>query len=96
MSDMIQTKLHQHGDLTTFERIQDCTPIIDDAKARHNQGMHGTSEVKHAARIPMVVIEKYLNENKISFYEFINNQEHIRRMVNNPDNSLFRIWPGRV
>lgn len=95
MSD-VSTKIHVQGNITTFERVQDCTPIAERAKALHNEGYHGSSEMKHAASIPMVIIEKYMNEQKISFEEFMGNQEHIRRVVNNPDNSVFRIWPGKI
>ena len=77
-------------------RTQDCTPILEDAKARHGAGAYGTSDFKHAARIPNVIIEKYCNDNNILFQEFCNDPAHIRRLCNDPDNKLFRIWPGRL
>lgn len=94
--DAVGTRIHVHGDITTFERIQDCTPIAERAKALHNEGFHGSSEMKHAASLPMVIIEKYCNEKKITFHEFINNEAHMRNMLNDPDNAMFRIWKGRV
>lgn len=94
--DAVGTRIHVQGDMTTFERIQDCTPVMESAKALHNAGQHGSSEMRHAARLPMVIIEKYCNEHGITFHEFMNNDEHIRRMVNDPNNSMFRVWPGRV
>jgi hypothetical protein len=95
-ADAVGTKIHVNGDITTFERIQDCTPVLERAKALHNEGFHGSGEMKHAACIPNVVIEQYCNKHKISFQEWMANPEHIRRMLNDPDNSMFRIWPGRV
>lgn len=94
--DAVHTRIHVHGALTTYERIQDCTPILERAKALHNEGHHGSSEMRHAASLPMVIVEKYCNEHGIEFREFMANEEHIRRLCNNPDNSMFRIWPGRL
>jgi hypothetical protein len=75
---------------------QDCTPIAERTKSLHNQGLHGSSEMKHAASIPMVMIEKYLNDNSISYQEWSSNKEHIRRMLNDPALAYFRVWKGRV
>ena len=75
---------------------QDCTPILEDVKERHNQGQFGSSEMKHAARIPNVAIELYCNTNGIEYAEWVSNPVHIKRMLNDPELSAFRIWPGRV
>lgn len=85
----------QDGALITGT-VQDCTPILEDVKARHNQGFHGSSEMKHAARIPDVVIEKYCNVNGIEFSEFMQNPVHIKRICNDPALSALRIWPGKL
>lgn len=76
--------------------VQDCTPIAERAQAMHNAGMVGSSEVKHAASIPMVMIEKYCNERGVTFQEFMQNKSHIRFMLNDPALAAFRIWKGRV
>lgn len=94
-----ETKLHSHNDGTgtiTFETTQDAEPILEDAKARHNQGMHGSSEVKHAARLPMVAIDRYCHLHNITFHEFSTDKKHVRAMLNDPELKGFRIWPGRV
>ena len=75
---------------------QDCTSIAESTKARHAEGLHGTSELKHAARIPMVMIEKYLIDNDISYREWSGDKSHIRRMLQDPALAHFRIWPGKV
>jgi hypothetical protein len=75
---------------------QDCTPIMEDAQARHNAGFTGTSEMKHAARIPDVIVEKYCNDNGILFSEFLSNKVHIKRVLNDPALAYFRIWKGKV
>lgn len=77
-------------------RSQDYTPIAEFTKAMHNSGNHGSSEMRHAAKIPNVVIEKYMNDHGVTFQEVMNDQRHLRAIVNDPDNKMFRIWPGRV
>lgn len=85
----------QDGALITGT-VQDCTATAEDAKARHNAGMFGSSDMRHAGRYDGVMIEKYLNENKITWGEFAQSQDHKRRFLMNPDNSHFRIWKGRI
>lgn len=93
-------------DLSTFTKLQDGNliygssqnvgGILHDAQARHKEGLHGTGEMKHAARIPFVVIEKYCNDRNITFNEFMGNKDHIKSVVNDPSLKAFRIWPGAV
>lgn len=92
----VQTYMTEQDGQTVFRRTQDCTPALDAAKARHNEGLHGSSELKHAASLPLVLVERYCNDNGITFAEFCNGEEHIKRMVNDPSLSHFRVWPGRV
>lgn len=95
----VGTKLHLHNDNSgsiTFETAQDAEPILEDAKARHNAGYHGSGEMKHAARLPMVAIDRYCHQHGITFEEWSKDKKHIRAMLNDPDLKGFRIWPGRV
>lgn len=92
----VQTRMHEEDGKTIFERVQDCTPIAERTKALHNGGHHGSSEMKHAASLPFVLVERYCNDNGITFHEFCTGQEHIRRMLNDQALSAFRIWKGRV
>jgi hypothetical protein len=92
----VQTLMHEEDGKTIFERVQDCEPIMEQAKALHNEGLHGSSEMKHAAKIPFVIVERYCNDNGITFSEFCNGQDHIRRILNDPSLSAFRIYKGAV
>lgn len=94
-SDM-QTRFAMRDDTIVIARSQDCTPIAEWAKKQQAIGAHGSSEMRHAARIPNVVIEKYCNDHGVTFAEVMRSPEHARRMLNHPDNAAFRIWPGRV
>ena len=94
--DGVQTRMGlQDGALITGT-VQDCTAILQDAKARHNVGYHGTSELKHAARLPAVVVEQYCNQQGIEFSEFMQNPVHCKRLLNDQALAGFRIWPGKV
>ena len=81
---------------TFFGTSQDCTPIAEYAKAQHNEGNFGSKEVKHVARIPNVIVEKYCNDNGVSFEAFMGDPVHIKRLVEDPKNAAFRIWPGKI
>lgn len=95
-SGPVQTLMHEEGGQTVFKRVQDCDPIMELAKSLHNEGHHGSGEMKHAAKLPKVLVEAYCNLNGITFREFMTGEEHIRRMCNDPALSAFRIWPGKV
>ncbi len=92
----LQTKIHMDGDLMHVENVQDCTPIAEYAKARQREGLHGSSEMKLAGSIPLVMVEKYCNDNGITYPEWMSNKEHIRRMLQDPALAHFRIWNGRI
>ena len=92
----IQTKIHVNDGNVTFERVQDCTAIAEHTQALHKEGHHGTSEMRHVASIPMVMVEKYINDKDISFEEFMANRVHIKAMVNDPALAAFRVWGGKV
>lgn len=91
-----QTRIHQEDGKTIFEAIQDCTPIAEDAKARHREGFHGSREMRHAARLPSVLVEKYCNDKGITFQEWANNPVHVRAMLTDPALSHFRVWGGAL
>ena len=93
---LIDTSYHHQGDEMIVNRSQDCTPIAEYAKAQHNAGYHGSSEVKHAARIPLVIVEAYCNTNNVSFADVMTDRAHMKRIVEDPANAAFRIWKGRL
>lgn len=98
----------QNGDGTeTFVALEDgklitgtgsyvASAIAEDAKARHNEGLHGSADIKHAARVDPVMIEAYLKRMGITFQEFSNSQEHMRGFLSQPEIASFRIWKGQV
>mgnify|MGYP003501078690 FL=1 len=75
---------------------QDCTPIVEYTKARHREGHHGSNEMRLAASIPFVLIEKYLGDQGITFQEFAVSPDHKRRLLSDPALADFRVWRGAL
>jgi hypothetical protein len=97
--DGVKTIIHRHNDgngTLTFESVQDCLAIAEAAQRQQNSGLTGSADVKLAARLPLVMVEAYLNNNKITMHEFLNNQDHIKRLVNDPALAHFRVWKGNL
>lgn len=81
-----------------IHRTQDVEPILERTKALHNEGAFWSQdkEYVHAASIPNVIVEAYCNQHGITFAEWMDNEEHQRRMLNDPSLAHFRVWKGRV
>lgn len=97
MSDM-HTRFHVDNVDNTIvvNNSQDVEPILDSCRLRTNEGAHGSAEMRHAATLPMVVIENYCNQHGISFQDWLKDKTHVKRMLNDPDLKGFRVWQGRV
>ncbi|MCW3539330.1 hypothetical protein [Burkholderia cenocepacia] len=95
---MIETLVHidPDRDQTIIERTERFDGLLDLTAALRNEGIHGSSEMRHVAEIPGVIIESYCNTNGITFQEFMADPKHIKSICNDPDLSYFRIAPGRV
>ena len=76
--------------------LQDAHPIREEAKELHSIGFHGSSDMKIAARLPLVAVETYMNLKGIDLQEFLSNPVHVKTMCNDPALKDFRIWPGRL
>lgn len=75
---------------------QDLDPCINRTTELRETGHVGGSDMKHAASLPKVLIEKYCNDRGITFEEWMRNPVHIKAMLNDPQNLPFRVWKGRV
>ena len=51
---------------------------------------------KHVASVDQAVIIDWCNKRGITFQRFMNDQSLINSFLDDPDNSSFRIWKGRV
>ncbi len=95
--DGTATRYHV-GDSGTavIERVQDCAPIAEHATRLRLEGVHGDSEMRHAARFPAVIVERYCNDRGITFEEWMRDKSHVRTMLNDPALAAFRVWEGKA
>ena len=93
---MKTTGMWTDGDDIIERRSFDAEPYLDAAKALHNSGQHGSSELKHAASYPPGFFEYYAQLKGITYQELMGNPVHVKRMLNDPELGGFRIWKGRV
>jgi hypothetical protein len=80
---------HEDSDgSVTLETRQDCEPIVEFCKAAKDRPQDPA--FRHVAEVPMSVIGKWMRDG------CLDDEKHIRRWLNDPDNRDFRIWPGRL
>lgn len=91
----VATLVHAHDGALTFQRVQDVEPILQFAHGQRTAGDLGSNEMRHAASLPMVVVEAYCNDRGITFAEFMGDPGHVKAMLNDPALAAFRIWEGR-
>lgn len=88
--------LSVQDDLMVVKSMQDVQPILQSVKDKVEVGDVGSKDMKHAATIPMVIIEAYMNRVGLTFQEFLRDKEHIKAMLNDKSLEGFRVWKGAV
>ena len=78
-----------------IETISDVQPILDlnKAQANNGDGFTPSRDMKHIARIPLVIVEKWKNELGVDLF----NKDHegkIRQLLNDPDWLYLHTSPG--
>ena len=99
---MIKTTLGQTADYETsivsdasdpdrlvFVTEQDVSPVLEHVAMRREVGGFD-KDMKPVAEIPMVVVQQMMRDGSW------NDPAAIKRWLNDPQNSCFRIWQGRV
>ena len=59
-------------------------------------GDTGSKDMKLAASVPAIFVQKYLNDNGVTFAEFMREPKHADRLLADPALAAFRVWQGRV
>lgn len=75
---------------------QDVEPYLERAKALHNAGAFGDSEMRNMGTVPAVFVLEYIKRCGITMAEFMGNREHMKRFLEDPAISHFRVWKGRI
>lgn len=76
------------------ELVEDAEPILEDAKARHKEGLHGSNEFRFAGRFPVLLVEEWLRVRNLTMKDFKN--DVVKDFLNDSNHAAFRVWPGRV
>lgn len=87
------TTVYQHVDPNApddliLEEVDDLTDLLAEAK-RLSEETPG-KEFRHAAVIPPFVLRKAMREG------WINDPKAWKEWANDPDNKIFRTWPGKL
>jgi hypothetical protein len=85
------TLIHEDStrpDALILEEIDDVEPILKEAKRLSD--VEPRKEFRHAAVIPGFVLRKAYREG------WFNDSKAWRDWANDPDNKLFRTWPGNL
>lgn len=88
----IRTQVAEDDGRVIINRVQDCEPIL--RQAARIREKTPSKEMRHVARIPAVLVEKYLNTAGITMREFMIDPVHIERMLEDPDLRYFRTNPA--
>lgn len=92
------TYMHQHsnGDVT-IQTVADVTKAVNHAKELHNTGKTTTGMGdKHVASIPIPVLTDWAQKRGKTFSDMMQDQNLMKQFLEDPDNSVFRIWKGAL
>jgi len=85
------------------ERVQDVQPIIeankrDQADKAFLNGYSESGDLKHVARIPLIILEQWAKEAGINRKAIFGPEmsEIIRKKLNDPDNKFLRTGMGEI
>jgi hypothetical protein len=86
--------LHTEDDSDYFspfaiETIEDVEPLLDSVKSLRDVQDHKAT-MRHVARVPVTVVERAMREG------WFHDQKAWNRFLDDPDNSGFRVWQGRL
>lgn len=83
------TVRHRDCDGTiTYETRQDCAPIAEFVKRCRDAPQD--REWTHLAEVPMAVVGQWMRDGSLD------DEKHIRRWINDPENRAFRVFAGIV
>jgi hypothetical protein len=83
-------------DRVTINRSEDVEPLLNRLASQRAEGYTGSADMKFVGTIPNIIVEKYLNEKGVSMQDFINDDIHIMRIMNDPEYKHLRVWQGRM
>ncbi|MDR3005611.1 MAG: hypothetical protein LBV14_15435 [Acidovorax sp.] len=93
-----RTLWHNHGDgQVTIQQVADVSAAVEHAKALHNAGAHATGMGdKHVASVPIPVLTEWAAKRGKTFADCMQDKALLRQFLEDPDNSVFRVWKGAL
>lgn len=92
----MKTRIEQTGGQIVVCYESDFTPMLRWAQEAREQDATGGAEYKHVGTLPRARIEDYCIRNGVSFDEFMADDIHTIRLMEDPDFSKLRVWQGRI
>lgn len=91
-------KWHEEADgSVVLQSTTDVTRSVEAAKERHNLGLHTTGMGdKHAASIPVPVLDMWARQRGKTFGDVMRDERLMRAFLQDPDQSVWRIWKGQI
>lgn len=86
-AEVVIDETHLTGQ-TLVHEIEDCEPYIEQALLLSDRELD--KELRHAAVVPHFVYARAIREG------WANDPKAWKRWANDPDNALFRTWPGTL
>ncbi len=77
-----------------IQRTQDTQPILEDVKARRDQGLVGSKDMRHVARIPTVLVEQAAEEAGVSLEDRPAVRELIYNKITSGEWAKFMVHEG--
>lgn len=74
----------------------DLRKVADHCANLRAVGATGSKDMKLAASVPGIFIQKYLNDHGVTFAQFMRDPQHADRLLADPALAAFRVWEGRV
>lgn len=69
---------------------------VEACKELHNAGAFGSKEMRYYGEVTPFMLQKYCDKNGVRWDEAMQNPEHFRRILNDPENSYMRVYKGRI
>ena len=90
------TRFHADGDKFHIQTTADVEPVLERAKALHNEGHTKRGNDRHLASIPIVVLNAWAVKRGVTFDAVMQDISLLKEFLNDPDNGHFRVDKGAV
>jgi hypothetical protein len=91
----IAEKVSFDGTKMLTKETHDFGPTLESAKQRRLNGLHGFSENRHVARVPLALVAQWARDAGIKWDDTQAMQDMLSKKLMSGDFSQFRVWEGR-